>query len=357
MGVSGKIHLVFVSMGMARRSGCFSIRLLVIVALVLMNPACTGPSSRNNNYTCVLGPEEIIYAPKDFWIDSPYFTYSWRGQTYGVLPSDKTCRTTDAVSSRIIHRENMDGLVMGAKGDWDELGAWLNGIYEDPSGRLHGYYHGEVRDNPILATRNRASLGYAYSDDGGKNWVKPNHPNNRIITGQNGKDYAGDAHLTIMPGGLFLYFGQTDGEHLAMSAFDDKGLPGTWRRFKRKDAADIEGSFSVPAMEGNGTPLRGLRYAAFVVWNSYLKKWLAVDADFKGEANRHLVLKVSDNGLDWKRLNEQLIPVPQTFPKLTLYPSLVGINGESETGKCFWLYYVYLTSPNTLARMKVTLAP
>lgn len=336
---------------------CFLYLLSFVAGFIFPVLTCAAADEITANRAYTLGPEQIVYEPKDFWIDGPYFTYTWQGQTYGVLPSDISSRTTDAVSPQIRNRGKMSGLGLGASGEWDELGAWLNGIYQDSSGRLHGFYHGESKSKPISKFRNRASLGYVYSDDGGKHWVKPQYPDNRIITGQNNDDYAGDARLVVRKDGLFMYFGQTDGEHLAMSALSDKGLPGTWKRFLENNAATEDGNFSVPATKGNGTILQGLRYGAFVVWNTHLKQWLAVDGDFNGEANRHLILKVSDDGISWKQLSEQSLPLPQTYPKLTVYPSLVGINGESETGQSFWLYYVYLTSPNTLARMKVTLSP
>ena len=81
-----------------------------------------------------------------------------------------------------------------------------------------------------------------------------------------------------------------------------------------------------------------------------------MDGEANGERDRPLVLKVSDDGIRWSKLSGSPPPVlPQTHAKLTLYPSLVGIGGEVQTGREFWLYYVYLTSPNTLARVKVTL--
>jgi hypothetical protein len=299
--------------------------------------------------------EEIVYHPPDFWVDGPYFTYRWKGQTYGVLPSDRTSRTRDFISPTIRHREAMQGLEPSRPGNWDELGSWLNGIYQDPRGRLHGYYHGETRKDPISPARNRASMGYACSDDGGLTWTKPGYPQNRIITGQNGYDYAGDGCLVVRRDQLFFYFGQwMDGEYVALSTLRDRGLPNTWRTFLRsKERGGME---TVPSLKKNGSVLTGLRYAAFVTWNTHMKRWLAVDGDANGEKDRTLVLKVSDDGIHWSRLSQSSAPdLPQTYPKLALYPSLVGIDGGRETGREFWLYYVYLTSPNTLARVKVVL--
>lgn len=220
---------------------------------------------------------------------------------------------------------------------------------------MHGYYHGETRKDPISPARNRASLGYAYSDDGGRTWTKPGHPDNRIITGQNGNDYAGDGHLVVRADHLYMYFGQFDGEYLALSKLADKGLPGTWRTWVRSDApGEIE---TVPSTQSNGSILPGLRYAAFVTWNTHLKRWLAVDGEANGEKDRPLILKVSDDGINWSKLSEAPPPVlPQTHPKLTLYPSLVGLTGEAETGQeLLAVLRLHLTSPNMLARVRVTL--
>jgi len=306
-------------------------------------------------FTYRIGEEEIVYQPEDFWVDGPYFTYEWGGQVFGVLPSDKTSRTRDYISPKIRHREAMQGLGLEAKGDWDEIGSWLNGIYRDPRGRLHGYYHGETRERPISPARNRAAMGYAYSDDGGATWTKPGHPQNRIIVGRNGHDYAGDACLVAREDRLSLYFGQwQDGEYVALSKPEDKGLPGTWRTFVR--STERGGPETVTSLQANGSVLVGLRYGAFVTWNTHLKRWLAVDGNSNGEKQRTLVLKVSDDGFRWSRLSKSPPPpLPQTYPKLALYPSLVGIEGGMETDREFWCYYVYLTSPNTLARVKVSL--
>jgi len=312
-------------------------------------------NGEKENWTYQISEEQIVYQPKDFWIDGPYFTYRWQGQVYGVLPSDYTSRTKDFVGAKIRHRELMKGLEKGKAGNWDELGAWLNGIYQDDKGRLHGYYHGESRKDPISKTRNKASLGYAYSDDGGKTWIKPNYPNNKIITGQNGQDYAGDGHLVIRKDYLYFYYGQTDGERLALSRLQDKGLPGTWNTYVRSNKPGK--IHTVPSMKANGSELFGLRYGAFVAWNTYLKKWLAVDGDLNGLKDNKLILKVSSDGITWSKLSSSSSPLLQhSFPGQILYPSLVGIDGETETGKQFWLYYIYLGHPNILARVKVTLS-
>lgn len=306
--------------------------------------------------TATLSSETIVFAPPNFWVDGPYFTYTWKEQVYGVLPSDRTHRTQDFVAPSIKTIEPMEGLTLGPKGNWDELGSWLNGVYCDDKNVLHGFYHAETRFQPISKARNRASIGYAYSRDGGKSWIKPDYPANKIITGQNGIPYAGDGHLTIMPNALRLYFCQMDGQYAAESSFADRGRPGTWKSYLRKE--DGSGSFSVDAMQGNGSKLKGLSYAAFVTYNTYLSKYLAVDGSVNsnGKSGRSFNLKVSDDGITWSPLLKDDLSLPQTYEVLTLYPSLVGLNGEASTAKTFWLYYVYIKNPNVLARVKVTLS-
>lgn len=335
----------------------------IFFVLSLYLYAQTGPAADSlsdtgrgaSDVTVFLGSEEIVFSPANFWIDGPYFTYTWNKETYGVLPSDRTHRTRDSVSRTIETIEPMDGLTPGSEGNWDELGAWLNGIYTDDKNILHGFYHGETRFQPISGVRNCAALGYACSEDGGKTWVKPNYPANKIIIGRNGNDYAGDAHLTLMPNALRLYFCQMDGEYAAESSFADCGLPGTWRSYRSDNGK--QGSFSVDVMRDNGTRLGGLAYAAFVTYNTYLRKYLAVDGSVNsdGKSSRLFNLKVSDDGIRWFLLLKKELPLPQTYSVLTLYPSLVGLNGEANTAQIFWLYYVYVKNPNILARVKVTL--
>jgi len=312
--------------------------------------------SKPGQVTAALGSETIVFAPSNFWIDGPYFTYTWKKQVYGVLPSDRTHRTKDFVAPSIETIEPMEGLTLGPKDSCDELGSWLNGVYLDDENVLHGYYHAETKFKPISKARNRASIGYAYSRDGGKSWIKPDYPANEIITGQNGVPYAGDGHLTIMPDALRLYFCQLDGQYAAESSFADRGRPGTWKTYLGKNNGS--GSFSVDPLRANGSKLKGLSYAAFVTYNTYLAKYLAVDGSVNsdGKPGRSFNLKVSDDGITWTPLLKESLPLPQTYEVLTLYPSLVGLNGEAETGKSFWLYYVYIKNPNVLARVKVTLS-
>jgi hypothetical protein len=303
-----------------------------------------------------LSSETIVFAPTNFWIDGPYFTYTWKTRTYGVLPSDRTHRTEEFIAPNIKTIEPMEGLTLGPEGNWDELGSWLNGVYCDDENVLHGFYHAETRFQPISKARNRASLGYAYSRDGGKSWIKPDYPDNKIITGQNGTPYAGDGHLTIMPNSLRLYFCQLDGQYAAESSFADCGRPGKWKSYLSK--GNGSGSFSVDAMRGNGSKLEGLTYAAFVTYNTYLSKYLAVDGSVNsdGKSGRSFNLKVSDDGITWSPLLKKSLPLPQTYEVLTLYPSLAALKGEADTGKSFWLYYVYIKNPNVLARVRVTLS-
>ena len=285
----------------------------------------------------------------------PYFTYTWKSQIYGVLPSDRTHRTKEFIEPVIETIEPMEGLTLGLKGNWDELGSWLNGVYCDDEHVLHGFYHAETRFRPISEARNRASLGYAYSRDGGKSWIKSDYPDNQIITGQNGMPYAGDGHLTVMPDALRFYFCQMDGQYAAESSFEDCCRPGTWKTYL--NAGGGRGSFSVDALRGNGSKLKGLSYAAFVTYNTYLSKYLAVDGSVNsdGKRGRSFNLKVSEDGIAWVPLLEKDLPLPQTHEVLTLYPSLVGLNGQANTGKTFWFYYVYISNPNKLARVRVTL--
>mgnify|MGYP006295586221 FL=1 len=335
----------------------------LVLSFILWTPSAMGQRARQpaksaskpGVVTATLGSEVIVFAPSNFWIDGPYFTYTWADQTYGVLPSDRTHRTSDFVAPTIKTIEPMEGLAPGAKGNWDELGSWLNGIYCDDENVLHGFYHGETGFQPISKARNRAALGYACSRDGGKSWTKPGYPANRIVTGQNGIPYAGDGHVTIMPKALRMYFCQMDGQYAAESSFADCGRPGTWKRYLDKGKGS--GSFSVDAMRGNGTRLKGLSYAAFVIYNTYLSQYLAVDGSVNsdGKPGRSFNLKVSDDGIAWSPLLKKSLPLPQTYEVLTLYPSLVGLNGEANAGKVWWLYYVYIKNPNVLDRVKVTL--
>src|SRR3989344_2587107 len=102
----------------------------------------------------------------------------------------------------------MSNLGPGTGTNFDSLGSWLAAVYKDSKNRLHGFYHAEPSANITNGNyffRN-ASIGYAYSDDGGKTWTKPNYPKNEVISS---KEYPieGEPSLVVQGNFLYLYFG------------------------------------------------------------------------------------------------------------------------------------------------------
>jgi hypothetical protein len=69
----------------------------------------------------------------------------------------------------------------GARGGFDECGAWLQAIGTTP-GVVHGYYHAETRCNYGI-NQTHKSVAYAESYDGGRTFAKVGYPDNQIVTG------------------------------------------------------------------------------------------------------------------------------------------------------------------------------
>ena len=69
----------------------------------------------------------------------------------------------------------------GPAGKFDETGAWLASAYQDGN-ILTGFYHAEEHADYANGGQTHKSIAFAQSFDGGKTFVKPNYPNNQIIT-------------------------------------------------------------------------------------------------------------------------------------------------------------------------------
>ncbi|MBI3485447.1 hypothetical protein HY025_00720 [Candidatus Daviesbacteria bacterium] len=73
-------------------------------------------------------------------------------------------------------------VVQGGSG-WDVNGAWILGpsyISTDRSKTIN-WYHAERPSSPVTIK----SVGYIESTDGGETFLKPNYPNNQVLTGDN----------------------------------------------------------------------------------------------------------------------------------------------------------------------------
>jgi hypothetical protein len=222
--------------------------------------------------------------------------------------------------------------------DLDHCGAWLNAAWFDGV-LLHGYYHQEWQCDYAHNFMTNKSIGYAVSDDGGRSFSKPGHPNNAIITAPNTtlahQSGEGDHGVVQMGEFLMLYFRDWLGFNgaatisVARANTSTGGLPGSWWKLYR-------GSFDSgsPGLGGASDMLDNITGTA--VYPFPLGGGLvSVGTDGTG----HPTLAFSTDGLHWQRAEQPLLYVEpgnwnrsvQPSVELFGYWSLSGPQGATDT--------------------------
>lgn len=316
--------------------------------------------------------------------DEHLVSYSSRGQIYTIMTDgETTARFTGIPSNKTAQVVCVRGLspshaLSAADTGWfDTKGVWLGGVYVDPAGVLHGFYHAESpiptdcapgtqhpyrcrTCNPVMArmgnciidpaacegarcARNELapheSIAYAESRDGGASWTKTGYPRNQIITGP--PAYAQAGNVSIVPFGPYLY-AYYSGEYpfVARAPLASAGRPGSWRKYfctgDREDAGSC--GFTQPGIGGRSTKVQTLSRGAYVAFNGYLGKLIEIDnaiqsgiIDFKG----------SSDGLHWAPLDPspgKLAPMQAGWADI--YPSIVGLGGDKTRDRQFWMYEI-----------------
>ncbi|MBI3980843.1 hypothetical protein HY345_02495 [Candidatus Microgenomates bacterium] len=307
-------------------------------------------------YSVTVGPEETVYTGRNFLPDSSYFTYTYQGKLYGILPNDHSYRTNQPLSSDINYVEALSGMLPGAGQNFDSFGAWLVSAYVDPDGTIHGFYAGEPKANIVGGIYGywHSSVGYAFSKDGGKTWTKPNYPNNEIIRNADFNIINGNPDVKVVKAAddgkkyLYAYYfqvrGQNNGTRLARSLLSDKGKPGTWKKYY---CEEDNCSFSEPGLDGKDSKIGNLAGDPFISYNTYLDKYLATDGSISvipPDKIGKLNFKVSSDAIHWEILDadfniENLGVPPLHYGKR--YTSIISLDGDStRSGKSFWLYYI-----------------
>lgn len=320
--------------------------------------------SSDPGFRVELGEEEYVMGPTGDSLDIPFFTvlvpggirgYSANGDTYTFF-------------GQSLENLSNQGIVLrrGEFNKFDECGAWLSSIYKLDENHWIGWYHAEEKCRYEIQEIHM-SMAFTESFDGGKTWVKPNYPNNQVLTANSSfnndpnQDDAGMGRV-IKIGEYFYHFFFADAggwrTHLARSRVSDLGKPGTWYKY-------YNGSFSEPGIGGRSTPVNNLPASgAFVVYNSYLNRFIT--SFVSGKFGFSFYYSSEGDFLSWNGF-----PQPQTAREISIYPqvsfnedyrvdywllprtsnhkqvyaygSLIAPGGDSDTaGKEFYLYYMKL---------------
>ena len=154
-----------------------SVVVCVLASLLLTSSSAVAVQRAGDswsNITIQIGPVEVIRGP-DATTDSPFSTLMGATALQGYIANSST-RGYSGGSLETLHP--MSSIVLQGGADFDSCGAWLNSVWQDGA-LVRGWYHAET---DCAYPQTHKSVAYAESYDGGHTFVKPNYPNNRVLT-------------------------------------------------------------------------------------------------------------------------------------------------------------------------------
>ena len=309
----------------------------------------------SHNIIIQLGPNEIIRGP-DTITDNPFNTLTGITSLHGYVGN---AVTFGYIGGSLETLQPINNEVLQSGTDFDSCGAWLNSVWQDGD-VIRGWYHAETE---CAFPETRKSVAYAESYDGGNTFVKPNYPNNQVITASpiytnHNNDDEGDHRVIRIGNYLYMYFLSNHRPswqiYLARSHISDKGLPGTWQKYHN-------GAFTQPGLGGEASPIASWTNLAtsWVSYNTYLSSYIGFSGVWDKESNRQqgFGLSTSVDGLNnWTAIRNTVTGQPYLLLSyegswdryvnngdLIAYPSFISIYGSSDrVNDVFWLYYMYL---------------
>eukprot|EP01113_Clastostelium_recurvatum_P017370 TRINITY_DN2036_c0_g2_i3.p1 TRINITY_DN2036_c0_g2~~TRINITY_DN2036_c0_g2_i3.p1 ORF type:complete len:1787 (-),score=354.62 TRINITY_DN2036_c0_g2_i3:39-5399(-) len=332
-------------------------------------PDCGTPLPRVSIYDCTscwqfsVGSPEYISGPSVRLPDSQLVSANlkgtlktWIGNGDAELFSVGTS-SSDYLVEVVV---SMNSKEYNISGEFDSCGAWISrAIPDESSDVIRALYHAEADCNYDIGQTYK-SMAYAESRDGGKTWVRPNYPNNQVLT-FNGP------RLTGKPSGLgdgsmvrftdpadgreyyYLYYAKISGDafiSVARSPVSAGGLPGTWSKYNSGWSARPNG------IGGPESPIKNINDATIYV-HAPSGEILTVGNDYSGgHGGGGAQMSVSKDGLNFRYLPEPLYissdwrvygwgnaPAQEA---MVGYTSLLGETGGYLVGNTFWMYYLYL---------------
>jgi hypothetical protein len=346
---------------------CMLTSILLTSGCAGVNPGGSSADIRSNgslpNITIQLGPIEVIRGP-DAVTDSPFNTLMGETSLQAYVANSSTWGYSGGSLETL---RPMSSLVLHSGTGFDSCGAWLNSVWRDGT-LIRGWYHAET---DCAYPQTRKSVAYAESDNGGLTFVKPNYPDNQVITSppkytDPSHDDEGDHRVIQVGEYLYMYFLSNHRPswqiYVARSLISDKGLPGTWQKY-------YNGSFTQPGLGGEASPVASWTDLAtsWVSYNSYLDSYVGFSGVWDNVSGRQngFGFSASVDGLNnWAAIINASTGQPYFLLSyegswdrqannrdLVAYPSFVSADGDSnQVGDIFWLYYMYLNPGDNFDR-------
>eukprot|EP01084_Bolivina_argentea_P202325 345713_1 len=292
---------------------------------------------------------------------------------------EQRCYNAHSISYLIYNNSEflpMPGIEIGlnpgkSPSDFDYCGDWINAVINNQPNEslniVHGFYHEEWQCDYAYNFYTNKSIAYAISTDGGLSFIKPNYPNNIIISGANTSTKhttgEGDHQVAIVNNSiLYLYFMENNYENspygvsIGLAKSKQYGIPGTWFKY-------LNGTFSSPGIRGDSSMISNItgtcvRYRS--IYNDFISMGQVITNPLVGYGPR---LSFSKNGINnWILMNESLLFLDSMnwnrespVGEFIAYSSLIskdielGINNlyDFVNNNSYWLYYTWMPPNGT----------
>lgn len=293
---------------------------------------------------------------KGYWLDGKItaIKFSWAAKFTTFWSSDaslmlENCNTPWLEDN--INKLTEDNVVIGntvqPQPGFTDGGQWFIGVHELTNERIVGFFHAESHwKGQICAYK---SIGVAYSSDHGKTWTK----GDKILSGtdpkpetsaNDGRSYGlGDGCVVYNPerkSWICYYSGfcPNGGDFMITMAEskDPDGKAGTWKKWDGTNFT-VEGCNQSTGLGGPNTAIANL--ASFhggnpsVMFNTHLNKWIMVYHSWQ----LAIIYSESEDGIVWSK--PVTIISKQMEPGGSMYPNLIGPEGDVTGGKQIRLYY------------------
>lgn len=331
--------------------------LLLIVAVSLL--------AVRAKLTTVVSAAEIVDGPGCCLFDSPFASIDdGSGTVLGYTSNSESYLIAQgsSINSQLPVPVPIGlGPDSGNTNSYAHCGRWLNSVWRDDNGTVHGYFHQEWRCDYADGDYTNKSVGYAVSYDRGRTFnITPASSGgtqaNQLIAGYNTTSShqtgEGDHGVVRMGDWLYMLFIEWDGDPsvrststgIARSSLQDAGRPGTWWKW-------YNGSWDSP---GVGGPSDIVWAPGTAVYNIPLvQQLIAIGVIFSAD----MAVSYSADGVQWQPAEAGPLFTSGwsnwnrdiNASELYGYPGLAGLTGTNDglyIDETCYVYFTYL-APGT----------
>eukprot|EP01113_Clastostelium_recurvatum_P042298 TRINITY_DN6848_c2_g1_i2.p1 TRINITY_DN6848_c2_g1~~TRINITY_DN6848_c2_g1_i2.p1 ORF type:complete len:1285 (+),score=327.62 TRINITY_DN6848_c2_g1_i2:312-4166(+) len=321
-----------------------------------------------SSYFWTVGSAEYILGPSYNYPDGQLVSANLKGVMKTWICNGDALLLSNGTSPFSYLLEPKASLSSPNSAGWDGGGAWISRVFNVEEGDgtlLRGIYHAETVSPGVK------SMGYCESKDGGETWIKPNYPNNQVLSSSstsNVRAGAGDGsviQVTDEQDGTpyyYLYYADYDAGGITGVARSKNMQPGSWIKYNN-------GWGSQRGVGGSASGLRGFNDATLYT-HAPTREILTVGNDYSSPIGG-AYMSVSKDGINFKYMPAPLYtmmnakiygantPLPAEQDH-TAYYSFMPLVGGSELGNTFYMYYMKMASASSygqryLVRRKITL--